>query len=257
MKVFTLSLLFICLTMSYYIMSAGIASGDDASLVLYLTFDETGAPKDMSPNNSAIASHMEPAELVEGIEGKAWLFDDATSILLANATFEAAFQQSTFSVWLKEPGKDGIIYEEGGATKGFAVSLVNNEVQFATRDATVQTTIGADYPDDDNWHFIAAVFDAGTMRFYMDGELIDEESNVPGINAHSNDMGIGVINGGECSCGHTSKFTGTMDELRITRRALTSEEIRNTYQKISGKLSVEPSGKCHTRWGGIKETNGG
>lgn len=188
--------------------------------------------------------------LVDSLQGE---FDNSTGIFLDNPAFGAAFQQSSFSVWIKEPGEDGIIYEEGGATKGFAVSLVKGEVQFATRDATIQTTIGSDYPDDSNWHFITAVFDSGTMQLYIDGELMEEEFKVPGINAHSNDMGIGTINGGECTCGHSSKFTGIMDEFRITRRALTAEEVRKTYQDVIRRLAVEPSGKWHTTWAGIRD----
>jgi hypothetical protein len=67
-------------------------AAEDKSLVLYFTFDDTGAPEDQSPNKSPIVSHVEPAELVEGIEGTTWLFDDSTCFLLDNPTLEAAFQ---------------------------------------------------------------------------------------------------------------------------------------------------------------------
>jgi len=170
MRMTVWSLLIACLTIFCYMTSAGTAA-EDAEMVMYLTFDDDGAPEDESPKKSAIASHTKPAGLVEGVEGNAWVFDDSTCILLDNPTFEAGFQESTFSVWLKEPGEDGIIYEEGGTTKGFATSLVKGEVQFATRDASVQTTVGSGYPDDNDWHFITAVFDNGTMRLYIDGEL--------------------------------------------------------------------------------------
>jgi hypothetical protein len=244
----------VCLMPYCYAVSNAVAA-EDEDLVLYLAFDDDGRPEDLSPRSSVIASHIEPAELVEGIKGNAWLFDESTLIFLANPTFEAPFQQSSFSVWIREPGPDGIIYEEGGTTKGFAVSLVKGEVQFATRDASVQTTIGSDYPDDGDWHMIAAVFDLGTMRLYVDGELMEEELKVPGINSHSNDMGIGAVNGGQCTCGHSSKFTGIMDEFRITRRAVTAEEVKKTYQDVIRSLAVAPSGKCHTTWADAKTTN--
>ena len=70
-------------------------------------------------------------------------------------------------MWIKEPGDDGIAYEVGGSTKGFAVSLVSGEVQFATRENSVQTNVTADYPDDGDWHFITAIFDSGTMQLYI------------------------------------------------------------------------------------------
>ena len=83
---------------------------------------------------------------------------------------------------------------------------------------------------------------------YIDGKLMNEESNVPGINSHTDNMGIGTIHG-QCSGGTTSKFTGIMDEFRITRRALTSEEIQKMHR---AGHAVKPSGKYHTTWGGVK-----
>ncbi len=242
----------ICLAIFCYIVSAGTAADEDEDLVLYFTFDDADQPEDMSPAGTPIISYVEPAEVVDGIEGGAWLFDNSTCILLDNPTFEAVFQQSTFSVWLKEPGDDGIVFEEGGSTKGFSVSLISGEVQFATRDNSVQTNVTAEYPNDDNWHFITAIFDSGTMQLYIDGVLAEEESDVPGINSHTDNMGIGIING-QCTCGHSSKFTGIMDEFRITRRALTADEIREAHRK---NFAVEPSGKCSTIWGDIKYLGG-
>jgi hypothetical protein len=228
-----------------------LALAGDANLVLYLTFDEE-TPADSSPKGIPIASFIEPEELVKGVKGKAWLFDEATNILINNQTFKSKFSESTFCVWLKDPSKDGLLYEEGGGTNGCAVTIIKNEVQFATRNRGKQTTIKADYPDDGKWHFIAAVFDNGTMRLYMDGELKDEENKVPGIRGHSNAMGIGQVNGAS-SGGVAPKFKGIMDELRIYRRALSSAEIEGMYQEVIKILyAISPLGKHPATWGSIK-----
>lgn len=200
-----------------------------------------------------IASSIKPADVVEGIKGNAWLFDQSTCILLDAQTFNDAFQESTFSVWLKEPSKDGIIYEEGGGTNGHAVALIKSEIEFCTRN-TNQTIIKADYPDDEDWHFITTVFDRGTMRLYIDGELMDDKSKVAGIGGHGDEMGIGKVNGA-ASGNATAKFTGIMDEFRITRRALTTEEIKKAYDDMIRSLAVEPSGKRYTTWGGVRGIN--
>jgi len=148
----------------------------DKGLVLYLPFDEAGKPKDLSPKECPIESYVKPAELVAGIKGRASLFDQSTCVLLDAETFKYTFFKSTFSVWIKEPSEDGILYEEGGSGCGYAVTLIKSELEFATRDGSAQTFIKADYPDDDNWHFITTVFDRGTMRLYIDGNLMKETS---------------------------------------------------------------------------------
>ena len=246
MKATVSGLVLICLIISCY-MSSTVTAAEDKNLVLYLTFDKD-KPVDLSLKKSPIASYIKPVELVEGIKDKAWLFDESTCVLLDVQTFNDAFQESTFSVWLKEPGKDGILYEEGGGTNGYAVTLVKKEVQFATRDGGTQTTISADYPYDGNWHFITTVFDRGTMRLYIDGKLMKEKSGVRGIGGHGNEMGIGKVNGGSAG-GVTPKFTGIMDEFRITRRALTIGEIQEIVKSF---YAVKSLGKYHTTWGAIK-----
>ena len=252
MKATISSLLLLGLIISCYMANTGVAAEDDEDdkLVLYLPFDDDDKPEDLSPKESPIASFIRQDDVVEGIKGNAWLFDQSTCILLDAQTFNDAFQQSTFSVWLKSPGKNGIIYEEGGGTNGHAVALIKGEVEFATRN-TNQTAIKAEYPDDDDWHFVTTVFDRGTMRLYIDGELLKEETKVAGIGGHGDEMGIGKINGAS-SGNNTSKFTGIMDEFRITRRALSTEEIGKAYEDMIRSLAIEPSGKYYVTWGGIR-----
>ncbi len=252
MKAAILGLTALCVVISYCVMIAGAVEIDDENLVLYLSLDDAGRPEDLSRSGSPIASYVEPAEVVEGIVGNAWRFDNSTCILLDHQTFNNGFQESTFSVCLKDPREDGIIYEEGGGTNGYAVTLVKANIQFATRNNSTQTTIEAEFPDDGDWHFVTTVFDLGAMRIYVDGELMAEELKVQGIGGHGNEMGIGKVNGGS-SGGVSPKFVGIMDEFQITRRALSTKEVKAEYQEIIKRLAVEPVDKYCATWGHIKQ----
>ena len=238
-------LILISLIIASYLV--GTATAKDKSEVLYLTFDDD-KQKDLSPNKTPIANFNKPRKVVKGVVGKAWLFDNNTAVLIDHQIFNDAFQESTFSVWLKEPDKDGILYEEGGGTNGYAVTLVGGKVEFATRDSGNQTTIKANYPFDGKWHTVITVFDQGTMQLYIDGVLKKEQSKVAGIGGHGNEMGIGQVNGGSAG-GVVPKFTGIMDEFRITRRALTEKEIQDMIKDL---LPVERFQKISTTWGAIK-----
>jgi hypothetical protein len=147
-------------------------------------------------------------------------------------------------VWLKGEIDSGLLYEEGGTGNGLSVVIMKGEVQFTVRNTT-PVTISTDYPDDTDWHLVTAVFDKGTMRLYMDGVLKEEKTKVAGVGGHGDEMGIGKVNGA-CSGGNAAQFTGIMDELRITRRALTTAEVQKAYQDMLKNLAVEPSDKCQT-----------
>jgi hypothetical protein len=240
-------LMLMSLIIASYLVNTATAA--DKSEVLYLTFDDD-KPKDLSPNKTPLANILKRAKLVKGVVGKAWLFDNNTAVLIDHQTFNTAFQESTFSVWLKEPGKEGILYEEGGGTNGYAVTLVGGKVEFATRDSGNQTTIKARYPFDGKWHVVITVFDQGTMQLYIDGALEKEESRVAGIGGHGNEMGIGQVNGGSAG-GVAPKFTGVMDEFRITRRARTEKEIQ---EMIKDLLPVTPKSRLTTVWARIRSS---
>ena len=169
-------LILISLIITSYLV--GTATAKDKSEVLYLTFDDD-KQKDLSPNKTPIANFNKPRKVVKGVVGKAWLFDDNTAVLIDHQVFNDAFQESTFSVWLKEPDKEGILYEEGGGTNGYAVTLVGGKVEFATRDSGNQTTIKANYPFDGKWHTVITVFDQGTMQLYIDGVLKKSSPRLP------------------------------------------------------------------------------
>ena len=169
-------LILISLIIASYLV--GTATAKDKSEVLYLTFDDD-KQKDLSPNKTPIANFNKPRKVVKGVVGKAWLFDNNTAVLIDHQIFNDAFQESTFSVWLKEPDKEGILYEEGGGTNGYAVTLVGGKVEFATRDSGNQTTIKANYPFDGKWHTVITVFDQGTMQLYIDGVLKKSSPRLP------------------------------------------------------------------------------
>ena len=86
------------------------------------------------------------------------------------------------------------------------------------------------------------------MQLYIDGVLKKEQSKVAGIGGHGNEMGIGQVNGGSAG-GVVPKFTGIMDEFRVTRRALTEKEIQDMIKDL---LPVEPFQKTSITWGAIK-----
>ena len=78
--------------------------------------------------------------------------------------------------------------------------------------------------------------------------LKKEKSKVARIGGHGNEMGIGQVNGGSAG-GVVPKFTGIMDEFRVTRRALTEKEIQDMIKDLR---PVEPFQKISITWGAIK-----
>ncbi|RQO35573.1 hypothetical protein DBR39_17935 [Chryseobacterium sp. KBW03] len=80
------------------------------------------------------------------------------------------------------------------------------------------------------WHHVAVTYDAAstTMKLYKDGQLRSTKTDVDPVD-EGNTVRIGAFNDA------ANSFTGTMDEVRIWNRALSSSEIANTMNcELSG-----------------------
>lgn len=214
------------------VFAAGFDHEDDDKLVLWLDFDALDI-EDLSPKKTPFQSIEGEPKIVEGLVGNAWHFvEQVTRITIEEQTFNDAFEESTFSVWVKESSESGVVYEEGGGTNGHCIQMLNGELQFCTRDGGAATCI------------------------QIDGEKVADTDGVPGIAGHGNEMGIGnvdaVHNGTACTQ-NAGQWTGIMDEFAITRRIATAQEIKEEFES-GGILSVEAAGKMAVTWGNMKIT---
>jgi hypothetical protein len=194
--------------------AAGLNREDDGKLVLWLDFDAIDI-EDLSPKKTPFQSIEGEPKIVEGIVGNAWQFEIGLRITIEVQTFNDAFEESTFLVWVKESSESGVVYEEGGGTNGHCVQMLNGESQFCTRDGGTATCIQADFPTNDyEWHLITTIFNKDVMELYIDGEKVADKDGVPGIAGHGNEMGIGnvdaVHNGTACTQ-NAGQWIGIMD----------------------------------------------
>ena len=103
------------------------------------------------------------------------------------------------------------------------------------------------------WHHIVATSDSASVKFYLDGEILNPPGHLPpdfqfnfkGIN--DEDLRIGCAK-------HRPQYAfegGSIDEVAIWSRALSEDEIRRTMR--GPLLAVSPKHKIATTWGNIKQ----
>ena len=109
----------------------------------------------------------------------------------------------------------------------YTPSLSPGEIAFKIQDsgATVYLaeSIGKTY-NDDEWHFVAGVYNGTYVFLYVDGEEIDR--NPAGTLYYSNG-GAAIGRAGDHSGGY---FNGSIDEVAIWNRSLSADEIKELYE---------------------------
>jgi len=94
------------------------------------------------------------------------------------------------------------------------------------------------------WHYVTAVVARDKMQVYLDGELVKEGPYTGPIKSDGPETDIAHATDGG--------FIGTIDEVAIYNKALTSDQVKQNFQAKGPLTSVSIQGKLATAWGQIK-----
>ena len=137
----------------------------------------------------------------------------------------------TVEFWFKADTTSGVrtIYEQGGNSNGFYVGINGGNLRFTTQNNdTGPRRVDEPFTDTTNWHHVAAVFDNGTMRLYLDGaEVGTLAAGFSTISLHSGEPGIARTDSQDAddNSGPMAYFDGSLDEIAIYDRVLSATEI--------------------------------
>ncbi|MCP3682294.1 MAG: hypothetical protein GY861_06350 [bacterium] len=216
----------------------------DDSLVGYWDFEDnagTTAEDKSSYNHDAIfaGTGSTDPQWVPGVRGDALYFDGGDDVKYLNASnfpeYDLASIDHTLEGWFRipiQPNKsrffhifDRFTYTvAGGPHRGYKVYGMESsgEARMATPEfgtgALLQLYPSTDYRDN-TWHHFASVVDqsSGIARLYIDGVEVEQDNDFSNLDDDNTDLDIG------------EEWLGDLDELKIWRRALSLDEIRDSF----------------------------
>lgn len=212
----------------------GFCLTGQASLIAQYTFDSaTTITNDSSGNGKGLEvypGYGTPGYSDQGVSGGASSFNGSTQGWIINNYIYPA-GSFTFAAWIKPEGTVTMISTPWSLTTGYNVYAAAGAYRFMTYyDSSLNSyKISSAGPILGEWQHIAMTFEAngapdgtgtytGTIKGYLNGELIATLTGAQYDRATSNDMAIGRRS--------TSVFTGLMDEINIYDNALTQSDIQ-------------------------------
>jgi sialidase-1 len=158
--------------------------------------------------------------------------DDYVSIPTNFGIFDGS-QDFSVAAWLNYPSISGDLFYVGfRGENGVRARLnPNNTITFQIIDSNINTynpTSSSSFTN--QWVHAVGVFNSGgDVILYIDGNSEDVVSaNVTNINNSSNDSAIGVDKDG-----NEKYYSGSVDDLRIYDKALSSTEVSNLFNNAS------------------------
>ncbi|MFT6947668.1 MAG: hypothetical protein ACJARP_002095, partial [Vicingaceae bacterium] len=185
-------------------------------------------------NNVIIASNSESSEFALATGANNALdFDGVNDYvdLGAVSSFPTGSDARTIEAWVKRPvsaSSDGSIFSYGSSVAhnrfGFRISA-SGEIGLDIHSSQVYYTANL---NDDQWHHVAISYESGqpisAAKFYVDGV----EQTTLGVNSSTGIIPNTILNDAAIGSrleGTSLYLEGSIDELRVWRRALCQEEI--------------------------------
>ncbi len=233
------------------------------SAVGYWKMDEGSGTtaNDSSPNGNSLT--LSAASWTNnGKFAKAWNGDGTNPHLSkaddADFDFEAS-EDFTLSAWVKSdstsnPGASQFIFDKQVATNNPGYRLYFNTSGQLVCDIDDDTT---SYPEDsatttidyyDNtWHNVLCVRDitADKLSLYVDGKLAAQDTDISATGSLANADSL-TIGAQDTTAGGTDDLAGDLDEIKIYRSALSSDQVNADYNNgksiVLGALSTTSGG---------------
>ncbi len=213
----------------------------DPDCVAYYPFEEGEGEK---LKNHAKAAETDfggiyPPDLLDGtISGATWLergrfeekpclyFDGNDYIDCGNSVSANIEGEITLEAWVSGRCSGTIISKSNGTTY-FSLSVSGNKPS-GTIGETIgsKTLTGSSTINDDKWHQLVLTYnddkDEDNINLYCDGKNCAHDSTDVSLSAQEQEGSTLTIG---------SNFTGKIDEVAIYKKELTSEEIKDRYEK--------------------------
>jgi hypothetical protein len=161
----------------------------------------------------------------EGRVGGAFRFDgiDDYIYLAEHNLFDFANKSITLSAWIK--GTRGtIMNHQTGGTPGSSWYWAYN--QFNHRAVSNTISMSWSGTGDNQWHHVVVTMNGSFAAVYRDGVMVTNDTYSSLINNNNNPR-IGAY--GSSSTYPTMMFNGTIDEIMIINRSLTSHQVYQMY----------------------------
>jgi len=123
---------------------------------------------------------------------------------------------------------------EHTSSSGYMLMIYNGDLYGRVNKAGITATIYGPYPDDGEWHHVAYTFKSGEQKLYIDESEVKSNTGTATIITNNYPLLIGMgVNRPQYS------WNGLIDEVRIWKVALSSEQLGEVYSFVGFHPPVE------------------
>jgi len=189
----------------------------------------------------------------DGKYGTALDFGGGSYVELEDSAVDLPFgaaEPFTIVAWVM-PRAGGTVVGKfnGGVIGAYIVTVTGNGGVTFHREVAPWGLQGAGAVDAGEFWHVAATYDGGEMKIYVDGEEVAAQDRGP----QNTDTATPVLIGARFTGGAPAEFyDGVIDEVGLFNVALSEDDVQEAMRGLAGPEPVAPLGKAATTWGRLR-----
>lgn len=172
--------------------------------------------------------------------GGIFTFDGSNDSIIFPEDSALNTQTPTVEVWVKTNAvsQNGFWFEKGQVNTQYALFQEGSVIQWRMNigGITNLSTTTSTYMNTTNWYQVVATYTSGSRLLYINGVLVNSDSQTGSITTNANGMSIGVYGGFNGSRGYY--YNGNIACVRVYNRVLTAAEVRQNFNALRGRFGV-------------------
>ncbi len=218
------------------------------SLITCWQFDSWGTDESGYGNYAGIVGASQCKDRNDNYS--AFRFNGIENYIYSSKQFEHP-DTFTIAVWFKTStggpilGFDSEHFNNSSTEYGRCIYLDDSgKLRFGVDNGAKNTLVSTSGYNDDSWHLAVASLSTEGMKLYIDGQFKKDLSTVTNGSSVTGywKVGTGYLDAWpDCS---NLYFTGSIDDIRIFKRALTDDEVEVLYQEQIIEITVEDEVIC-------------
>ncbi len=168
-------------------------------------------------------------------------FNGTNQIIISPENSALNTQTPTVEVWVKTNATTqyGFFFEKGNVNTQYSLFQEGTDIVWrmllggSLLDMRVAT---ATYINTSSWAHIVGTYTSGARRLYINGNLVNSDSQTGTIATNTNGISIGAYGGYNGGRGYY--YNGEIGLVRVYNRALSAAEVRQNFNAIRGRYGV-------------------
>jgi len=150
-------------------------------------------------------------------------------------------QTPSVEVWIKTnaTSQNGFWFEKGFVNTQYSLFQEGNTIQWRTALSSggyTNLTTASTYINTSNWYQIVGTYTSGSRRLYINGILINLDTQAGTIATSVGGMSIGVYGGYSGSRGYY--YNGNLSICRVYNKVLTPQEVLQNFNATKSRFGL-------------------